>query len=71
MIRVMIVDDDRWMLKGMRSIIPWEESGFDIIGEAADGQTAFEMIVLHKPEVVFTDIVMPKLSGLELIEKIT
>jgi len=70
-IRVMIVDDDRWMLKGMRSIIPWEDSGFDIFGEATDGQMAFEMIVLHKPEVVFTDIVMPKLSGLELIQKVS
>lgn len=70
MISLLIVDDDEWILKGLKSVINWNEYGFQIIGEAPDGETAYEKILSLKPDVVITDIVMPNLTGLELIDKV-
>lgn len=69
MIRVVIIDDDIEMLTGLKQIINWEQYGFTVIGEADNGEKGLELIRNHKPEVVLTDITMPGMDGLALIEK--
>lgn len=70
MLRVLIIDDDYWVRCGMRKTIPWEEYGFTIVGEAADGVEGLELYKNLRPEIVITDIKMENGNGLELIKNI-
>ncbi len=67
---VLLVDDEPYIREGLRSFIDWETEGFQVIGEAEDGQSAFARIRDEKPDVVLCDIRMPHLDGLALIEKV-
>lgn len=69
MYRIVIVDDEPLILAGVSSLITWEDYDCTIIGKATNGPTAFDMIVELKPDIVITDIRMPVLSGLDLVEK--
>lgn len=69
MLRVLIVDDEILMRKGIQSLIDWKKEGFDICGEAKDGEEALYLIRETHPDIVFTDIVMPKKGGLQLIKE--
>jgi two-component system response regulator YesN len=66
--KVLIVDDEAMIRKGLKEIIDWGEMGFELAGEAMDGETGLEMIQEIKPDVVLTDIRMPFKDGLEMIE---
>ncbi len=70
MYSIFLADDEAWVVFGLKKRI--EKSGlpFQVIGESNNGVTAFEEIMEKKPDVVITDIRMPGLDGLELIEKI-
>ena len=70
MYRVLIVDDEMLVRIGIRSLIKWSEKGFEIVGEAANGEVAYEKYLALKPDVVITDIKMPKKDGLWLTDKI-
>ena len=67
-LRIMIVDDDSIVRVGIKSAIDWEENGFELVGEAANGQEALDRIGQVKPDIVLTDILMPQMNGIELIE---
>lgn len=69
MYRVILVDDEPLILAGIASLITWEDYDCTIVGKATNGPSAFDMIVEQKPDIVITDIRMPVLNGLELIEK--
>ncbi|MBC8060812.1 MAG: response regulator [Clostridiaceae bacterium] len=69
MIKVVIIDDDIEMLIGLKKIINWETYGFTVIGEADNGEKGLDLIKEFMPEVVITDITMPGINGLLLIEK--
>lgn len=64
----MFVDDDSLVRIGLKSIIDWKSKGFEIVGEASDGEEALKIIEEHKPDVVITDMYMPKSDGLELVK---
>ena len=68
MLKVLIVDDEMLVKIGMHNAIPWEEHGFVIIGEASNGKQALEIARKEHPDVVFTDIRMPIMDGIQLIE---
>ncbi|GIO15536.1 AraC family transcriptional regulator [Cohnella xylanilytica] len=67
--KVLIVDDELLMRIGLKSMIDWEERGFRIVGEAANGKEALDLVDIHKPELIITDIKMPVMDGLELIRE--
>ena len=69
--RVLIVDDEYYIRQMLRAAIGWEEIGYEIAGEAEDGLSALREIERTRPDVVLVDINIPKLFGLELIERIT
>jgi two-component system, response regulator YesN len=69
--KVILVDDEIYVRKGLRSLIDWEDCGFEVIEEASNGQQALSMIRELRPDLVVTDIRMPVLDGLELIKKAT
>lgn len=68
--KVLIVDDDFYVLKGLKTLIPWEELGAEIIGEAKNGEEAFSIALEKSPDIIISDIKMPIMDGLELCKKI-
>ncbi|SDO04327.1 two-component system, response regulator YesN [Paenibacillus sp. yr247] len=66
--KIAIIDDDRQVLKGMKQVIPWEEIGAEWVGESVNGARGLELIRETKPDIVITDIYMPVMSGLKMIE---
>ncbi|MDQ6423496.1 response regulator [Paenibacillus sp. LHD-117] len=68
--KVMLVDDEMLVRLGVKSLIQWEEHGFQFMGDAPDGAKALELMEDGPPDILLTDIVMPNMNGLELIEKV-
>lgn len=68
MIRVLVVDDDKLARKGLISIMPWSAHGMTVAGEAANGAKALEFLEQHEVDLLFVDLSMPVMSGLELIQ---
>lgn len=64
-ITIMIADDHPVFRRGLRQILE-SQHGFQIIGEASDGEMAYELIKTRKPGVAILDIEMPKMTGLEV-----
>ena len=65
--RVLIVDDELLVRMGFRSILDWESCGFTVVGDAENGEEALEKIRLLQPDLVFTDLKMDRMDGLELM----
>jgi two-component system response regulator YesN len=70
MYKIMIVDDEMLVRIGVKSLVNWQELGFEIVAEASNGQSAYEKYVALRPDIVITDIKMPKQDGLWLAKKI-
>ena len=68
--KILIVEDEVLVRCGLRSMVNWEKLGLDVIGDASNGKEALEIYEKEKPDIVMTDIKMPVMDGLELIEKI-
>ena len=66
---VFIADDELIIRQGLKCIIEWEELGFQIIGEASNGEDALHTILREQPDVVMLDIRMPKRTGLEVVKE--
>lgn len=71
MLTLIIVDDEEIEREGMLYYIPWKKYDIEVIGMAWNGLEAYELIKEKKPDIVLTDISMPIMNGLELIEKVT
>ncbi|WNS42957.1 response regulator transcription factor [Paenibacillus sp. MMS20-IR301] len=70
MIKVLIVDDEPKLREGMRTLIPWEEQGYTVVGTAANGYEALDKFRQLSPGLVMADIRMPGMDGLELISEL-
>ncbi|MCQ6561350.1 response regulator [Paenibacillus mendelii] len=70
MYKVLIVDDENVIREGIRTSIDWNSLGCAVINEASHGAEAIEMIQKDCPDIVITDIRMPGIGGLELMEKV-
>lgn len=68
MYQVLIVDDEALIRDGLKCIMNWEEYGFCVGGEAANGEDALRFILSRQPELVLLDIRMPKMLGLEVVK---
>lgn len=69
-VKVLIVDDEHLERTLILRGTDWQGNGFEVIGEAQSAKAALEMIAADAPDIVFTDINMPQMDGLELAEKI-
>jgi two-component system response regulator YesN len=70
MYKVVLADDEVWALMALKTMIDWAEQGFVIVGEADDGEMALKRISSLEPDLVISDIRMPGLDGLKLLEEI-
>ena len=64
----MIVDDDKLARKGLIAVIDWERYGLCVVGDVQNGKKALEFLENHPVDLVFTDIDMPEMNGLELMK---
>ncbi|GAE32637.1 response regulator transcription factor [Alkalihalobacillus hemicellulosilyticus] len=69
MYKVLLVDDERMILEGISSIVDWKSQGVALIGAVKNGVEALEFIEREEPHIVITDITMPGLDGLQLVER--
>jgi two-component system, response regulator YesN len=65
---VLIIDDEPWSRKVVRSLGRWDELGLTVIGEAEDGTEGLRMMEALRPDIVVTDMRMPGLEGVELLQ---
>ena len=68
--KVLFADDEYWTREKMRSMIPWETYNLEFLEPAADGEDAWEKIENYHPDIFITDINMPFLSGVELLQRV-
>ncbi|SDE02685.1 two-component system, response regulator YesN [Paenibacillus sp. UNCCL117] len=69
MYKVMLVDDEKWILDGLSVMIDWARFGFDVCARARNGREALEAAARWQPELIVTDIRMPNMDGLEMIRQ--
>ena len=69
MLRVMIVEDEDMIRKGLVFTIDWLSMDCVVVAEASNGQEGYERILEYKPDVVIADICMPFMDCIEMIQK--
>ena len=70
MIRLLIVDDEPLFRSGLRRTVPWEALGFQVVAEAINGKDALDQLAERGVDLVLTDIRMPVMDGLELLDRL-
>ena len=70
LIKVLIVDDDTIVRRGLRATINWSHYGMKVISEAPNGKRGWEEFLKYHPDIVITDIVMPEENGLDFARRI-
>ncbi|AZK45939.1 response regulator transcription factor [Paenibacillus lentus] len=68
--KIGIIDDDRGVLQGIKRAIPWDELNAEWAGEALNGEEGLAMIQSACPDIVITDLYMPVMNGLDMIEQL-
>lgn len=66
--KVLIVDDEPFAREGLELMVNWNQLGFELAGSAENGRQALEMIAEYQPDLVITDLLMPEMGGIELID---
>ena len=70
MLKVIIVDDEQFIAQGLQALIDWNAAGYEVVAVLSDGQEALEYIKKLPVDLVITDVMMPKMTGLELVETV-
>ncbi|MGO4182357.1 response regulator [Paenibacillus sp. TAF43_2] len=68
--KLLIADDEPKIRRGLAKVLPWKELGIELVGEAENGLQALELAEERKPDILFVDICMPFVDGLEFIERL-
>ena len=68
--KLLIVDDEMLTRTGLISSISWENLGIDEVYEASDGIEGLKMAEKHKPEIILSDVRMPRMNGIDMLYKV-
>ena len=68
--RVLLVDDEPFILQGLKAVVDWDAEGFTIVRSCANGLEAYEYLKENQVDVILADIKMPEMTGIELLKKI-
>lgn len=67
---VIVADDEDELREAVCTMIPWQEYGFCLVGDASNGLDALQLVEKHEPDLLLTDIRMPFISGIELARQV-
>ena len=67
MFRVVLIDDERLIVEGLRRVVKWSDYGCEVVATAEDAISGAETIRRVQPDILFTDIRMPGESGLTML----
>lgn len=67
---VVLIDDEPWTREVLKNLGQWERLDLTVAGEASDGEYGLELIRRLKPDIILTDIKMPRQNGISLLEKV-
>ncbi len=70
MYKLLIVDDEVTIRTSLANYFPWEQVGFEVVGICADGNEAIDFIEKNKVDILLSDIMMPNVTGIELVKYI-
>lgn len=68
MLKVLLVDDEPFILQGLKVLIDWNAEGFEVVATAENGQEAIAYLKENQVDLILTDIKMPMMNGIELLE---
>lgn len=68
MIRVLLSDDEPWILKALQQRIQWDSLGLELVGTGSNGVDSLQLARELSPDLVITDVRMPGINGIELAE---
>lgn len=69
-LKALLVDDEMNILRNLQAVIPWGEMGIDVVGLAKNGVEALAIAEKERPQIVLSDIRMPVMDGITLLQKI-
>ena len=69
--KIILVDDERIALEHIKSLLPWDEYGYEIAATATNGKSALRLCEELQPQIMIVDIRMPVMDGLELIKAVS
>lgn len=69
-LKALLVDDEINILRNLQQILPWEANDVDIVGFAKNGVQALELVKQHNPHLIFCDIRMPVMDGIEFLQEL-
>ena len=69
MIKVLVVDDDKLARKGIISLLDWQKHHMQVVGDVQNGKAALEFLKENEVDLVFVDIDMPEMDGIEFMER--
>ncbi|NLM11266.1 MAG: response regulator [Clostridiaceae bacterium] len=70
MLRLLIVEDEKWEREGLIDFLDWKSFGIEIAGTARDGEEGYQEALRLRPDIILTDIKMPGMDGIEMSKKI-
>lgn len=70
MYRLLIVEDEKWEREGLRDFLDWYSLGIEVVGCACNGVEGLKVAELCRPDIVLTDILMPKMDGIVMSQRI-
>ncbi|MCR5592084.1 MAG: response regulator [Lachnospiraceae bacterium] len=68
--KVLLVDDEPFILQGLRAVVDWNAEGFEVVRSCANGFEAYEYLKENSVDVILADIKMPEMTGIELLKRI-
>lgn len=69
MLTVLVVEDEQLLLRGLVRQLNWAQCGCEVIAQARNGREGLECITAHRPDIVITDIRMPIMDGLKMLQE--
>ena len=67
MLKVLVVDDETVVRRGIVLGVDWASMGCVVVGEAANGEEGLEAVERYKPNLIITDVRMPRMDGIEMM----